>query len=321
MSDWVRTGEPDALVRGLDGLLFFPTTAFDEGGGFNADAYRQHVRTGIEGGAAAVFSCCGTGEFFALDIDDYAAALAVAVEEAAGRLPVVGGVGYGTALAKRYAQAAEQAGVDGLLVMPPYLVYAGQDGLRRHFSDLADSTRLALILYQRDNAILAPETVAELSARPTVVGLKDGCGDLDHLHRIISGLRTAAASGTGAKELLYLNGMATAEMTQLAYRALGVNVYSSAVYCFAPNIAMAFWKALSTDDDAMVRALIDAFYSPLVRLRDEGSGYAVSLIKAGVRMQGLDVGLVRAPLAEPKPEHLERLAQLIEAGNRVVAGL
>jgi 5-dehydro-4-deoxyglucarate dehydratase len=318
MSDWVRTGEPDALVRGLDGLLFFPVTAFDEEGRFNPETYRQHVRTGIEGGAAAVFACCGTGEFFALDIDDYAAALTVAVEEAAGRMPVVGGVGYGTALAKRYAQAAEQAGVDGLLVMPPYLVYAGQDGLRRHLGELAASTRLALILYQRDNAILSPETVAELSERPNIVGLKDGYGDLDHLHRIISGLRTAVGAGTGAKELLYLNGMPTAEMTQPAYRALGVNVYSSAVYCFAPNIAMAFWKAISTGDDATVRALTDAFYSPLVRLRDQGSGYAVSLVKAGVRMRGLDVGTVRAPLAEPKREHVERLAQLIEAGNRVV---
>jgi 5-dehydro-4-deoxyglucarate dehydratase len=321
MSGWVRTGEPDALVQGLDGLLFFPVTAFDEGGRFNPETYRQHIRMGIEGGAVAVFSCCGTGEFFALDVDDYTAALGVAVEEAAGLLPVVGGVGYGTALAKRYAQAAEQAGVDGLLVMPPYLVYPGQEGLRRHFSDLADSTRLALILYQRDNAILSPETVAELSVRPNIVGLKDGYGDLDHLHRIISGLRVATASGTAAKELLYLNGMATAEMTQLAYRALGVNVYSSAAYCFAPTIAMAFWKAISTGDDATVRALIDAFYNPLVRLRDQGSGYAVSLIKAGVRMQGIDVGLVRSPLAEPERGHVEQLAQLIEAGNRVVRDL
>lgn len=321
MSDWVRTGDPDALVRGLNGLLFFPVTAFGENGRFKPEIYRQHIRTGIEGGAAAVFSCCGTGEFFALDVDDYAAALAVAVEEAAGRLPVVGGVGYGTALARRYAQAAEQAGADGLLVMPPYLVYAGQDGLRRHYSELADSTRLALILYQRDNAILSPETVTDLSERPTVVGLKDGYGDLDHLHRIISGLRAATGLRTSAKELLYLNGMPTAEMTQPAYRALGVNVYSSAAYCFAPNIAMAFWKAISTGDDATVRALVDAFYTPLVRLRDQGSGYAVSLVKAGVRMQGLDVGPVRAPLAEPAREHVEQLARLVEAGNRVVRDL
>src|SRR5262245_35480014 len=110
------------LAGRMDGLLFFPVTAFSADGGIDLEAYREHLRSRLAYGPAALFACCGTGEFFSLGLEEYADAVRVAVEEAAGRVPVVAGVGYGAALATRFAEAAAAAGADGLLAMPPYLV-------------------------------------------------------------------------------------------------------------------------------------------------------------------------------------------------------
>ncbi|MFG1810186.1 5-dehydro-4-deoxyglucarate dehydratase [Streptomyces sp. NPDC049040] len=299
-----------SLAERLDGLLFFPVTAFGPDGGLDLDAFRAHVRAGVDAGAAAVFACCGTGEFHALTPEEFGACVAAAVEETAGRVPVVAGAGYGTALAIQYAGIAERAGADGLLAMPPYLVVPDQEGLLRHYTALAAGTGLDVIVYQRDNAVFAPATVVELAKVPNIIGLKDGLGDLDLMQRIISAVRTELP-GDG---FLYFNGLPTAELTGLAYRGLGVTLYSSAVFAFSPEIALAFHQALTTGDDAVVDRLIDGFYRPLVDLRNQGRGYAVSLVKAAVRLRGLDVGEVRPPLSEPSAAHVKELAELIEQG-------
>ncbi|TJZ51137.1 5-dehydro-4-deoxyglucarate dehydratase [Streptomyces piniterrae] len=309
-------GRHPQLAERLDGLLFFPVTAYAPDGAPDLAAFRAHVRAGIDAGAAAVFACCGTGEFHALTPEEFADCVAAAVEEAAGRVPVVAGTGYGTALAVRFAGLAQEAGADGLLAMPPYLVVAGQDGLLRHYAELAAATPLPVIVYQRDNAVFEPATVVALARTPGIIGLKDGLGDLDLLQRIISAVRSEAAD----EKFLYFNGLPTAELTGPAYLGLGVRRYSSAVFAFAPEIALAFHRALNTGDQATVGRLLDGFYRPLVELRKRGHGYAVSLVKAGVRLRGLDVGGVRPPLGEPAPAHVQELAALIERGLALVRG-
>jgi 5-dehydro-4-deoxyglucarate dehydratase len=293
--------------------LFFPVTAYGPGGEVDLDVYRAHVRQGVEAGAAAVFACCGTGEFHALTPEEFQLCVRAAVEETAGRVPVVAGAGYGTALAVRYARLAEEAGADGLLAMPPYLVVAGEEGLLRHYREVAASTALPVIVYQRDNAVFSPRAVVELARTDGVVGLKDGLGDLDLMQRIVSAVRTGVPG-----DFLYFNGLPTAEQTQLAYRGLGVTLYSSAVFCFVPEIALAFHEALRTGDDTTAHRLLDGFYRPFTELRAQGRGYAVALVKAGVRLRGLDVGEVRPPLHEPAGDHVKRLAEVIERGRALL---
>jgi 5-dehydro-4-deoxyglucarate dehydratase len=303
------------LAGRLDGLLFFPVTAFSRDGGADFDAYRQHLRSRLAHDPGAVFACCGTGEFFSLGLDEYAEYVRIAVEEAAGRVPVVAGAGYGAALATRFGAAAAEAGADGLLLMPPYLVEGSQAGLYRHYRQVADAVDLDVIVYQRDNAVFTPETVADLAAHPRVVGFKDGRGDLDLMRRIVGAVRERHGEGA----LMYFNGMPTAEMTAQAYRAVGVPGYSSAVFCFAPDLATAFYRAYRGGDEATVDRLLDGFWRPYVRLRQQGIGYAVSLVKAGVRLDGLDAGPVRPPLSQPDPEHVRQLADLIVKGRELTA--
>src|SRR5436305_8193748 len=302
------------LADRLDGLLFFPVTAFGPDGTVDLEAYRQHLKDRLEYGPAAIFAACGTGEFVSLGLDEYAALVRLVVEDAARRVPLISCPGYGTALATEYARAAAAAGADGLLVLPPYLADGGQAGLLAHYRALADRSDLDLILYQRDNAVFTPQTVVELAGHPRVVGFKDGRGDLDLIRRIVGAVRDRH----GPEALVYFNGLATAEMTQLPYRAAGVPHYSSAVFCFAPDIALAFYRAYRTGDDATCERLLDGFFRPYVELRNLGKGYAVALVKAGVRLEGLDVGPVRPPLAEPDPAHVVRLAELIKVGRELL---
>jgi 5-dehydro-4-deoxyglucarate dehydratase len=310
-----------ASPRRLDGLLFFPVTAFDAQGRFAPGPYRAHVEARLADRPGAVFAACGTGEFPALAPEEYGRAVRTAVEAAeaaaaggGARLPVVGGCGYGTSLALEYARRAADAGADGLLVLPPYSADGGQDGLLRHYTALAEGTDLDLILYQRDTTVFTPETVVELAQAPNIVGFKDGRGDLDLMLRIVSAVR-----GSGETAFQYFNGMPTAEMTQLAYRAIGVPLYSSAVFCFAPDLALAFHGALEREDRKTTDTLVDVFFRPYVQLRRTRPGYAVSLVKAAARAVGHEVGAVRAPLTEPAAEHVAELLALVERARQALA--
>ncbi|GGT12941.1 5-dehydro-4-deoxyglucarate dehydratase [Nonomuraea spiralis] len=294
----------------LDGVLFFPVTPFDGNGAVAEAVLAKHVSDGVAAGAGGVFAACGTGEFNALDLTDYTKVMTTSVAATQGRVPVFGGAGGPLPMARAIARAAADSGADGLLLLPPYLVSAPPSGLVRYVREVAAATDLPVIIYQRGNARFSPAAVAELAALPNVIGFKDGLGDLDLLQRIILTVRAAAPSG----EFTFFNGLPTAELTVPAYRGLGVNLYSSAVFAFAPEIALAFHKAVTSGDDALVRRLLTGFYLPLVELRDLVPGYAVSLVKAGVRLRGLDVGGVRAPLTDLTPDHLTTLRHLTTTG-------
>lgn len=300
----------------FDGVLFFPVTPFAASGRVDREVLAEHLRRGLAAGPGGVFVACGTGEFHALSPDEYGEAVRTAVETVAGRVPVYAGTGGPLPLARQYARIAQDAGADGLLLLPPYLVQAPAAGLAAYAREVADAGELPLIVYNRSNARFDAETAVELARHDKVVGFKDGVGDLDRLSRIVTAVRHELAR-TG-KEFQFFNGMPTAEVTVPAYRGIGVALYSSAVFCFAPEISNAFYEAVEKADAAQVERLQREFFHPLVALRDLVPGYAVSLVKAGVRQRGLDVGGVRPPLVDPAPEHLDALRRITDAGLALV---
>ena len=295
------------------GVLFFPVTPFDSDDRVATDVLERHVATGVENAAGAVFAACGTGEFHALSVSEYSTVVSHAVRATAGRVPVVGGAGGSIGNARAYAAAAESAGADALLVLPPYLVGAPQAGLVAYVEALAASTRLPLIVYHRGNAQFTADSIARLLDNPSVIGVKDGTGDIAAAQQFV-----LAARRSGRDDVLFFNGLLTAELSQAAYRAIGVPLYSSAAFAMAPEIANAFYRAYRDGDEVARVRLLDGFYEPLVKLRDEVPGFAVSLIKAGLRLGGLDVGPVRPPLVDPDPAQLDRLARILEHGRSLV---
>ncbi|MEU4109625.1 5-dehydro-4-deoxyglucarate dehydratase [Streptomyces sp. NPDC027717] len=308
------SGAPQDVARRLRegmarGVLSFPLTAFHDDGSLDPDGCRAHVADRLAAGPGALFPACGTGEFFSLDEDEYRQVVTIAVEEAAGRVPVVAGTGYGWAQAARFAGIAEEARADALLVLPHYLVAAPQDGLVAQLAQLAARTRLPLIAYQRDQVAYTVDSLRRIAGIPNVIGLKDGHSDLDRLQR----LTLAAPEG-----FLFFNGAATAEVQARAYTAVGVPAYSSAVHAFAPEIAAAFRTALRGGDDETADRLLRGFYVPFVELRDRTPGYAVSLVKAAARLRGARVGPVRAPLTDPGAADLAALKDLLATGLGLV---
>src|SRR5260370_8797967 len=98
-------------------------------------------------GISTIFVCAGTGEFAALALEEYREAVGAAVKEIAGRVPVLVGVGYSTAIACQFAREAERAGADGILALPPYLLAPEPEGLYRHYRHIAESAARRLPPY------------------------------------------------------------------------------------------------------------------------------------------------------------------------------
>ncbi|MFD7404614.1 5-dehydro-4-deoxyglucarate dehydratase [Streptomyces sp. NPDC059866] len=301
----------------LEGVLFFPVTPFTATGDVDLDALRRHIAAGVDAGPGGVFVACGTGEFHALDVEEFTAVVRSAVDAVGGRVPVYAGAGGALGPARRFARATAEAGADGLLLMPPYLVEAPATGLVAYTREVAGETALPVIVYNRANARFDEYSAAEVAQLPTVMGLKDGTGDLDLVARIVPAVRDAL-DGTG-KQFQFFNGMPTAEASQQAYRALGVELYSSAAFAFAPDVSLAFHRAVEEGDQKRIDALQRAFFHPLVRLRRRVPGYAVALVKAGVTLEGLDAGPVRPPLTSLAPQEVEELAAIIAEGRAVLA--
>jgi 5-dehydro-4-deoxyglucarate dehydratase len=303
----------------LTGLLSFPLTPFAENDTVDTDVLAEHIEAHLAAKPAGFFVACGTGEFTALSVAEYRTVVDTALRVVNGRMPVFSGVGGGPRIAGEFMAAAAESGVDGVLLLPPYLVSAPPAGIVDYVRYVAGVAPLPVVVYQRANAILDPAAAVSLLDIPTVIGIKDGEGDLPGLRALIDAVR-----GSGhprAEEFGFLNGLPTAEVSVPDYRALGVDSYSSAVLCFVPEIATEFFAAVERDDEEVVRTLLTEFYLPFAELRETTPGYAVSLVKAGARLNGLDVGPVRPPLREVTPEHLAQLKEIIARGRAALRAI
>jgi 5-dehydro-4-deoxyglucarate dehydratase len=277
-------------------------TPFGRDGAFNERAYSEHVGWLSGFGASVLFAAGGTGEFFSLAPEEVPAIIRTA-KASAGKTPIVSGCGYGTRIAVPLAKAAEEAGADGILLLPHYLIDAGQEGLYAHVKAVCDAVKIGVIVYNRDNSILSAETLARLcEACPNLVGFKDGSGDIALVRQI---------TATMGDRLTYVGGMPTAELFAEAYLGAGFSTYSSAVFNFVPKLAQEFYVALRANNRERTEAILRDFFYPFMKIRNRGKGYAVSAIKAGVRLVGFDAGLVRAPLTDLTEVEVEMLANLI----------
>lgn len=299
------TTSPAALKEILrEGLLSFPLTDFTADLAFDADGYRRRLEWLMPHGASALFAAGGTGEFFSLGVREFRQVVETAARTCAGRVPIIAGAGAGHALAVEFAREAEAAGASGLLLLPHYLTEASQAGLAAHVKAVCRATGLGVIVYNRGACRLMPATLARLADEcPNLVGFKDGLGDIE----LMVSIRRCMGD-----RFAYLGGLPTAEVFAPAYAAMGVPVYSSAVFNFIPGTAMRFYRALAGGDLATVNALLDTFFLPYIEIRNRGPGYAVSIVKAGARLVGHGAGPVRPPLTDLTEAETRELAQLIE---------
>jgi 5-dehydro-4-deoxyglucarate dehydratase len=300
----VTTTSPAALASAIGaGLLSFPITPFDETLEFDEAAYRDHLAWLSDYSVAGLFAAGGTGEFFSLLPAEVDRIVRVAVDEVAGKVPVLAPAGGGTRQAVAHARAAQAAGADGILLFPPYLTEASQEGLAAHVDAVCAATSLGVVVYHRANARFGVTTLKRLAERcPNLIGFKDGVGDIELMTKIYAAL---------GDRFTYIGGLPTAETFALPYLELGVTTYSSALFNFLPEFALDFYAAVRAGDRAGVYERLRSFVLPYLDIRDRAPGYAVSIVKAGVDAVGRRGGPVRPPLQPLAADEREQLAALV----------
>jgi 5-dehydro-4-deoxyglucarate dehydratase len=285
------------------GLLSFPVTHFSEDLEFNKKAYQDHVAWLAQYDTAALFAAGGTGELFSLTPSEIPEIVSAA-KEVAGDVPIISGCGFGTKMAVEIAQEVERKGADGILLLPHYLIGATQEGLFNHIKTICNSVNFGVIIYNRANSVVNAQTVQRLcDACPNLIGFKDGTGNINLVREIV------ARCGD---RLSYVGGMPTHEMFAEAYDAMGVTTYSSAVFNFVPEMALEFYNAMRTKDRVTIDRLLLDFFYPFLEIRDRAPGYAVTIVKAGLKVIGRDPGPVRPPLSNLTEEEVAQLSEIVK---------
>ncbi len=157
-------------------------------GSVNYEEYRKLIDWQIENGTDAIIACGTTGESSTLTHEEHVEVLRVAVEQAAGRVPVIAGTGSNdTAYAIELSLEAQKLGVDGLLLVTPYYNKTSQRGLIAHYTAIADAVELPIILYNvpsRTGVTIQPDTVVALAKHKNIVALKEASGNISAAAKI-----------------------------------------------------------------------------------------------------------------------------------------
>lgn len=296
---------PNELKQTIGGgLLSFPVTHFNADFSFNETAYRENLSWLSGYDVAGLFAAGGTGEFFSLTPTEVVQVVKAAVEEVAGKTPVIAPAGGGTAQAIELAKAAEEVGADGILLFPPYLTECDIKGVAEHVIRVANATKLGVIVYSRANAQLDDTSVAYIAETcPNLIGYKDGIGDIERMTRVSHRL---------GDRLTYVGGLPTAETFALPYLEMGVTTYSSAIFNFMPEWALEFYRAVRAHDYEHVSRKLREFVLPYIKIRNRQAGYAVSIVKAGMKVIGRPAGPVRTPLLDLTEVEMAELAALVK---------
>jgi 4-hydroxy-tetrahydrodipicolinate synthase len=277
------------------------TTQFEADGRINLDTTCANVDRLIDEGVHGIVALGTVGENYSLEPDEKRAVLSALSSTIAGRVPLLAGVGETTtALACRYAQVAQAAGVDGLMAMPGLVYHSDQDEAVAHFRMLAESTDLPVMLYNNPVSYgvdLSIESTARLSDLDNIIAIKESTTDV----RRISELRTAF----GERFIVFCG----VDDIVLPCMALGATGWISGLTNVFPKESVALYEAARSGrmDDA--RALFEWFL-PLLRL--DTIPKLVQCIKLCEQLVGRGSEAVRAPrlvLDGAERHHVERLME------------
>src|SRR6185436_17458053 len=271
------------------------------------EALKQNVRAMLEHPLAAIVAAGGTGELYSLTPREHLHVVRLAVEEARGKVPVIAGTGFNSALGADLARQAAAAGASGILAFPPYYPGAEEDGLVKYYAALGDATPLGLLIYSRDWFHPSAAAVERIAATiPTLIAWKDGQGDIRRLQMIRErvGDRLRWIGGAGD------------DMVP-AYYAIGIRAFTSSVSNVSPQMSVQLHEAGARGDSATLDRLMSDYVVPLYALRGRRKGHEVTVMKELMTMLGLAGGSVRPPLVPLRPEEIEELRTIAPIWQKV----
>lgn len=277
-------------------------TPFNKDGSINYEMLENLIDYQIENSTDAIIICGTTGESPALDHEEHSNAIKRCVEHVAGRVPVIAGTGSNdTAYAVKLSNSAEEAGVDGLLMVTPYYNKTSQAGLIEHYNYIADRVNTPIIVYNvpsRTGVNIKPETYLELSKHKNIVAAKEANGDISSVAqtRRLCGDELSIYSGNDD------------QIT--AFMSLGAKGVISVLSNVVPQVAHDIvYKYIDGD----VKGSLDLQLKYLDLCNNLFADVNPIPVKAALNMMGTEVGECRLPLTKMNPAAKELLRQSLIA--------
>lgn len=286
------------------GVYAVPCTAFAKDGRVDEPAMRRHLRFILdEGGVHGIIPTGSTGEFAFLSEQERRSVVAMTLDEVAGQVPVLpGATGVSTSEAIRYAQFAQEAGADGVMVLSPYYGHPDQEELYQHFKTVAENIEIPIMLYNNpaSGVDMLPPLVARLAEIDNIRAIKESTGEMQRVAEIMM---------LCGDKIEVLCGCDTLPMEMFA---MGVQGWVAAPSNVIPRQCVELYELVAVKHD-----LVDgwALYSKLLPLfaMFEESGKYVQLAKAALEMLGRPIGAPRRPLLPASEEHRKQLRELLDA--------
>ena len=271
-------------------------------GKIDADGFQSFIDWQITEGVHGIVPCGTTGESPTLTYKEHEQVIEIAVEAAAGRVPVMAGAGSNsTAEAIEFTQHAKKTGADAVLLVAPYYNKPTQAGLLAHYEAIANAVEIPQIIYNipgRSVVDIADETLAALAAHPNIVGIKDATGDL---------ARVASLRQLVGNDFILFSGE---DATTVGFNAMGGKGVISVTSNVAPKLcakvqelclAGKYNEATQLQDQLMT--LHDAMFcetSPIP-------------VKYALGLMGKCRDEIRLPLQAPTPENQARVKSILQA--------
>ncbi len=261
--------------------------------GVNFETLDALVEFQIENGTDAIIACGTTGEASTMDDREHLSVIERVVKRVDGRIPVIAGTGsndtrHGAALSRQ----AEKLGADALLHVTPYYNKATQDGLIKHFTVMADSVNIPIILYNvpsRTNCPIAPATLSRLADHPNIVAVKEAGGNIAVTAKMMSLCIDRIDFYSGNDDM------------NVAICALGGKGTISVLANVAPRETHAMIaKCLEGDYAAASKMQLDAIELIEALFREVNP----IPVKTAMRLMGYDAGQLRLPLSEMSEDNL-----------------
>lgn len=267
-------------------------------GSINYAKIEELVDWHIESGTDAIIMCGTTGEAPTLKMQEHLEAIKVAVDRAAGRLPIIAGTGSNdTDHCINSCREAKRLGADGLLLVSPYYNKTSQRGLIAHYTAVAASADLPMILYNvpsRTGLNIAPETVVTLSKVDNIVGLKQANGDLSSVAKIAAMCDLPIYSGNDDQivPILSLGGLGV------------ISVLSNVIPRETHDICQAWFDGNVEESKRLQLHYLDLANGLFTDVNPIP-------VKAAMNLMGLDVGECRLPLYPMEDKALAALETVL----------
>lgn len=288
-----------SIFKGAGVAIVTPFTADDE---VNYEELGRMIDFQIENGTDAIIICGTTGESSTLSHEEHDKCIRFAVEHTAGRVPVVAGTGSNsTAEAIRLSTHAEQSGADALLLVTPYYNKATQAGLIEHYTKIAQSVSIPIILYNvpsRTGVNILPETAVALAKNvKNIVAIKEASGNIAQIARL-------AALADGCIDIYSGNDNEIVPIMSLG--GIGViSVLSNIAPKLTHDIAQNYLDG-NVEESRRLQlesvSLIDALFCEVNPIP----------VKAAMNLMGWQAGGLRLPLSDISEANKERLKKELQ---------